>query len=400
MTELRIGIIGIGNIGNLHAGYLSKGQIKHARLVAMCDTNPEKLELAKKRYGEHYQFYDTDEAMMADPNVDAVIISTPHYAHPVLAMQAMKAGKHVLSEKPAGVYTKKVREAIEVSKRHPELTYALMYNQRMNPVYQKAKQLVDSGEIGELRRTNWIITNWYRSQSYYDSGDWRATWAGEGGGVLLNQDPHQLDLWQWICGMPSRLIGFTYEGKRRNVEVETEVTAYCEYANGATGVFVTTTTETPGTNRFEIVGSKGKIVIEDSQLKFWQNQVDEADWNKNYKGGFGEPETWKIDIPVKFDGDSGHPKIVQNFVNHILFGETLLSPASDGIYGLSISNAIYQSSWEHRWVDFPIDEDDFLSQLQKRIASSKKKQVKDQVLNTDLNFQVKCNDDNESLIVV
>ncbi len=383
MAELRIAIIGVGNIGNLHAGYLSKHQIKHARLVAFCDTNPDKLALAKKRYGNDYRFYDQDTAVMNDPDVDAVIISTPHYAHPELAIQALNAGKHVLSEKPAGVFTKKVREAITVSEAHPELTYALMYNQRMNPVYQKAKDLVASGEVGELRRTNWIITNWYRSQSYYNSGGWRATWAGEGGGVLLNQDPHQLDLWQWICGMPSRLIGFAYAGKRRDVEVETEVTAYAEYANGATGVFVTTTTETPGTNRFEIVGSKGKIVIEDSQLKFWQNRVDERDWNATYTGGFGEPETWQIDIPVVFDGDTGHPKIVQNFVNHILFDETLLSPASDGIYGLSISNAIYLSSWQQRWVDFPIDEEAFLVELQKRIKTSKQKDVADQVLDTD-----------------
>lgn len=383
MPELKIAIIGIGNIGNLHAGYLSKGQIKNARLVAMCDTNPDKLTLAKEKYGTEYRYYDTDEAVMADSDVDAVIISTPHYAHPVLAIQALNAGKHVLSEKPAGVFTKKVREALAVSNKHPELTYALMYNQRMNPVYQKARELVQNGSIGELRRTNWIITNWYRSQSYYDSGGWRATWSGEGGGVLLNQDPHQLDLWQWICGMPSRLIGFAYEGKRRHVEVETEVTAYCEYANGATGVFVTTTTETPGTNRFEIVGSLGKIVIEDDQLKFWQNRVDEREWNETYTGGFGEPETWEIKIPVRFDGNSGHPKIVQNFVNHVLFDEALLSPASDGVYGLSISNAIYLSSWEKRWIDFPIDEDDFLAQLQKRIATSKQKNVTEKVLNTD-----------------
>ncbi|MCH4058021.1 MAG: Gfo/Idh/MocA family oxidoreductase [Lactobacillaceae bacterium] len=384
MKELKIAIIGVGNIGNLHAGYLSAGKIKGARLVALCDTDINKLKLAKEKYGEEYRYFDNDDAVLNDRMIDAVIIATPHFAHPKIAAAAIKVGKHVLSEKPAGVYTKAVREAIDVSKEHPELTYALMYNQRMNPVYQKAKQLVKDGEIGELRRTNWIITNWYRSQSYYDSGDWRATWAGEGGGVLLNQDPHQLDLWQWICGMPSRIMGFAYFGKHRNVEVETEVTAYAEYANGATGVFVTTTTETPGTNRFEIIGSKGKIVIEDELLKFWQLQTDERDWNKEYKGGFGEPEAWKIDIPVIFDGTTGHQKIVQNFVNHILFGEKLLSPASDGIYGLSISNAIYLSTWEgQQWVDLPIDEDCFLKHLEDHIANSQVKKTESRILNTN-----------------
>lgn len=285
-------------------------------------------------------------------------------------------------EKPAGVYTKKVREMIEESEKYPELTLSLMYNQRMNPTYQKAKELVESGEIGELRRTNWIITNWYRSQSYYDSSNWRATWSGEGGGVLLNQDPHQLDLWQWICGMPNRIYAFAYNGKRRNVEVETEVTAYVEYANGATGVFVTTTTETPGTNRFEIVGSQGKIVIENDQLMFWKTVVDEKEWNDTYKGGFGEPEVWKIDIPVVFDGDSGHKKITQNFINNILHKEELMSPAKDGIRGLSISNAIHLSSWLEKWIPLPIDEDLFLEELQERINQSQKKNVVEKVLDT------------------
>ncbi|MDH6363991.1 putative dehydrogenase [Enterococcus sp. PF1-24] len=383
MKKVNVVIIGIGNIGNLHINNILSGEIQGVELAGFCDINPEKLVTAKERYGENYKFYGNAEEVFKDSEVDAVIISTPHYDHPVLAIAALKAGKHALVEKPAGVYTKKVREMIEESQKHPELTLSLMYNQRMNPIYQKAKELVEAGEIGELRRTNWIITNWYRSQSYYNSGGWRATWAGEGGGVLLNQDPHQLDLWQWICGMPERVYSFAYYGKRREVEVETEVTAYVEYANGATGVFVTTTTETPGTNRFEIVGSQGKIVIEDEQLKFWRTVVDEAEWNETYTGGFGEPEVWEIKIPVTFDGESGHRKVTQNFVNNILNGEKLVSPAEDGIFGLSISNAIHLSSWLERWVDLPIDEDLFLAELNKRIATSQVKDTKEQILDTE-----------------
>lgn len=383
MEKVRIAIIGVGNIGSLHARYLSENRIKGAELVALCDINPEKLTKATERFGNHYTLYTSVKEVLADPKIDAVIISTPHYDHPVIAIEALKAGKHVLSEKPAGVYTKKVREEIEEAAKHPELTFSLMYNQRMNPTYQKAKELVESGQIGELRRTNWIITDWYRSQSYYNSGGWRATWAGEGGGVLLNQDPHQLDLWQWICGMPKRVMGFAYFGKHRDVEVETDVTAYVEYENGATGVFVTTTTETPGTNRFEIVGSKGKIVIENDTLKFWQNTVDEKVWNDTYTGGFGQPEVWEIKIPVKFDGNSGHPKIVQNFVNNILHGEKLMAPAAEGIRGLSISNAIHLSAFKQKWIDLPLDEDEFLEELQKRIDSSKEKKVTEKVLDTE-----------------
>lgn len=382
MKPIRIAIIGVGNIGTAHVNNLLANEMKNVLLTGLCDNQPEKLAKIREKLGESYLYFTHAASVFSSSEIDAVIIATPHYDHPILAIEALKAGKHVLIEKPVGVYTKKVQEMLTEAKKHPELTLALMYNQRMNPLYQKAKELVDSGEIGELRRTNWIITDWYRSQSYYDSSNWRATWKGEGGGVLLNQDPHQLDLWQWICGMPQRIFAFTYNGKRRNVEVETEVTAYVEYQNGATGVFVTTTTETPGTNRFEIVGSKGKIVIEDQQLKFWQTRIDETTWNQTYTGGFGEPEVWSIKIPVTFDNESGHKKITQNFINHILFQEELVSPAEEGIKGLSISNAIHLSSWLQEWVPLPINEHLFLEELTKKIETSTEKQRAEVILDT------------------
>ncbi|WP_461224677.1 Gfo/Idh/MocA family protein [Lacticaseibacillus suihuaensis] len=370
MATLHIGIIGVGNIGTLHASYLTAGEIPQAELSAIADIDPARLAAATARFGE-LTCYPTAATLIADPAIDAVIIATPHYFHPLIAAQALAAGKHVLSEKPAGVYTQAVADALAVAAQHPDLTYSLMYNQRMNPAYQKARELVQNGTLGELRRTNWIITDWYRSQSYYNSGGWRATWAGEGGGVLLNQDPHQLDLWQWICGMPSRVMGFTYNGKRRDVEVETEATAYVEYENGATGVFVTTTTETPGTNRFEIVGSRGKLVIEDQRLRLWVNSQDEADFNRTYQGGFGQPECREVPVDVAFDGDSGHQKIVKNFVSQILTGTPLMSPASEGLRGLAISNAIYLSAWEQRWVALPIDGAAFLKALNRRRETSR-----------------------------
>ena len=177
--------------------------------------------------------------------------------------------------------------------------FSMMFNQRTNPLYQKVRELILSGELGEIKRTNWIITNWYRSQSYYDSGGWRATWAGEGGGVMINQSPHQLDLWQWTTGlMPRRVRAFSGFGKYHDIEVEDDVTAYVEYENGATGLFVTSTGEAPGTNRFEVAGDRGKIVVEDGKLTFWRLRQSEREFNREYQGGFGEPECWKIDIPV------------------------------------------------------------------------------------------------------
>lgn len=244
MKKLRFGIIGVGNIGTVHARYLLAGTVKDACLTAVCDNNADKHAAIRQLVGDAVALFISAEEMLNSGLVDAVIVATPHYAHPGLSMMAMRLGIHTLCEKPAGVCTAQVHE-MNTCARECDVVFGMMYNQRPNPLYQKVKDLIDSGELGELRRSNWIITNWYRSQSYYNSGGWRATWKGEGGGVLLNQDPHQLDLWQWLVGMPIRLRAFCQFGKHRQIEVEDEVTAYAEYANGATGVFITTVAETP-----------------------------------------------------------------------------------------------------------------------------------------------------------
>lgn len=368
MNKVRIGIIGIGAMGSNHAESLVTDKIAHAELTAVCDISGERLEWAKKKFGEQVKrFHHVDDFFNSNA-FDAVMIVTPHYDHPSLAIRALQAGYHTLIEKPAGVYTKAVREMNEVAKKSGKV-FGIMYNQRTNPLYRKVKDLMDSGELGELKRTVWIITNWYRPQSYYDSGGWRATWSGEGGGVLLNQDPHQLDLWQWICGMPKRVRAFMDFGKYHDIEVEDDVTAYVEYDNGATGVFITSTGEAPGTNRLEVTGDKGKIVIEDGKLTFWRLRVSERVFNREFKGGFGSPECWKCDIPIEGD-NTQHVGIIENWTNAIRNGAELIAPGIEGIDGLTISNAMHLSAWTDRWVDIPLDEDLFFEQLTKRIEQS------------------------------
>ena len=286
-----------------------------------------------------------------------------------MAMKAFEKGLHVLCEKPAGVYTKNVREMNEAAKKSSKV-FSMMFNQRTNPMYQKVRELIQSGELGEIKRTNWIITDWYRTQSYYDSVAWRGTWAGEGGGVMINQSPHQLDLWQWITGMmPVRVRAFCGFGKYRDIEVEDDVTTYVEYENGATGLFVTSTGEAPGTNRFEIVGDQGKIVVEDEKITFWRLRQPESEFNLEYTGGFGKPECWKIDVP--FIGEATqHIGIMNNWVDAIINGAELLAPGEEGINSLTISNAVYLSSWTDNWVELPIDEDLFYEKLQEKINNS------------------------------
>ena len=265
MKQVRFGIVGIGQMGGSHAEWLAEGKVENAVLAAVCDVNPQKKEWAAEKLPQDVKFYDNYIDMLDSGEIDAVLIATPHYDHPVIAIEALNRDLHTLVEKPAGVYTKKVREMNAVAESKPHLVFGMMFNQRTNPLYQRIKEIVANGEIGEIRRTNWIITTWWRPQAYYDMSSWRATWNGEGGGVLANQAPHQIDLWQWICGMPTKVRANLQYGSHRNIAVEDDVTAFVEYENGATGTFITCTHDIIGTDRFEIHGDKGKILVEGSK---------------------------------------------------------------------------------------------------------------------------------------
>lgn len=372
VQPVRYGIIGIGNMGSSHLRYYLEGSLAEMRVTAVADINPERLEWAKEQLPS-VLCYPTAEAMMDSGEVDAVVIATPHYFHPIYTMYALEKGLHALTEKPAGVYTKKVREANEAAAKSDKV-YAIMYNQRTNCLYRKLRELVQGGEFGEIKRVNWIITNWYRTQAYYNSGGWRATWEGEGGGVLLNQCPHNLDLWQWICGMPSKILAFCHEGKWHDIEVEDDVTIYAEYPNGATGVFITSTGDAPGTNRLEITMDKGHIVCEDGKLKVYTLDVSTSEHCMNSPNGFGKPKgQWS---EAETDGENPqHTGVLNAFAANILRGEPLVGRGEEGINGLMISNAAHLSSWLGKPVDLPIDEDLFYEKLQEKIAGSQSKKT-------------------------
>jgi predicted dehydrogenase len=314
------------------------------------------------------------------------MIATPHYDHPPLAIKGLKRGLHVLVEKPAGVYSRQVREMNEVAAASGKV-FAVMFNQRTRPVHRKLKELIDSGELGTIRRCNWIITDWFRTQTYYDSGGWRATWEGEGGGALLNQCPHNLDLWQWFCGMPKRVRAFCSFGKHHNIEVEDEVTAYAEYDNGATGVFITSTGEAPGTNRLEITADRGKIIMEDGKLTFFRNRVETPKFLRESEQAFAKPECWRCDVPAGAPGNE-HALVTTAFVNAILKGTPLVAAGEEGINGLELSNAMLLSAWTDDWVNVPVAEDLFYDKLQEKVQSSQstKKAGQDKAMAVDGTF--------------
>lgn len=371
MSKIKLGVIGVGNMGRSHCKNIKEGKCPEVELVAIADVKEENITWMKENGYEDVTYFDDAEKMMDSGLIDSVLVAIPHYDHPKYSMMAMEKGLHVMCEKPAGVYTKQVREMNECAK-DKDVVFGMMFNQRTNHIYRKAKELVESGEYGQIRRVNWLITTWYRPQCYYDSGDWRATWSGEGGGVLLNQCPHQLDLLQWICGMPVKVHAFMQIGKWHDIEVEDDVTAYMEFENGATGCFITTTGDAFGTNRLEIQMDRAKMVVENDEISFWEFEMSEPEFSKVNQKPFGKPARTKIDLET--DGkNEQHSGVLKAFAAAILRGEPLVAGGEEGINGLMLSNAMHLSAWTNATVTLPINEDLYYEELMKRVATSKRK---------------------------
>lgn len=349
MDKIRLGVIGCGVMGNRHIASVVSGKVPNMVIGAVCDNSSAKLETVKAKYPDMPVFENAAD-LFKSGLCDAVLIATPHYDHPNLAIEAFENGLHVLTEKPAGVYTMQVMEMNEAAAKSDK-TFGIMYNQRTNPVYQKLRDMMQRGELGHIKRITWIITDWYRPQSYHDSSDWRSTWDKEGGGALINQNPHQLDLWQWMFGMPDRIWARVSFGKYYNIEVEDDVLAYFEYDNGTTGEYITSTGEAPGSNRLEIACDMGRVIVENNKIMFDRNVISEREYNKITKGLFSKPECWECKIPVDGTGGEQHVGILKDFASAVLNGTELLAPGEEGINGLTISNAIHLSGWTGEMID-------------------------------------------------
>ena len=368
MGQVRTAVIGYGNMGTAHAACLAEGRIEGLRLAAVCDIDPARLAAAHERHPEAACFENV-EALLESGCAEAVIVAVPHPMHAEVASKALRRGLHALVEKPIDISVSKAKALCEAA-RESGRVFAVMLNQRTHPIYQRAREIVRGGELGELKRTTWIITNWYRTQHYYDSGAWRATWAGEGGGVLLNQAPHNLDLWQWICGMPSEVTAWCRRARYHRIEVEDDALLLTRYDNGAMGQFITTTGEYPGTNRLEIAGDLGKIVLEGGALKWWKLREPENEFRFRSGEDFAHIPHDVIEFAPE-DTGKAHAGILQNFANAILHGEALLSPGEDGLPELTLSNAAYLSEWQgNAPISLPFDEALFDRLLRERAADS------------------------------
>lgn len=366
MKTIRLGIIGLGNIGRHHAAYLLDGKVPRCVLTDVCNTSPAKLA----------GYADKGVAVHGDPlgllksgRIDAVILATPHYQHTSLGIAALEQGVHLMVEKPISAHKADAERLIAAAVAHPDVRFSGMFQLRVEPRYIKIRRIIESGELGRVVRMSWLITDWFRTEAYYRSGGWRATWKGEGGGVLLNQCLHNLDVLAWILGMPSRVRGFCKIGRFHQIEVEDDVTAYLEYPNGATGVFVTSTGETPGTNRLEISGTRGRLVLENGRLTFTRNEQDMVEWNRTATVGFSKPEVWNVEVPFE-NAVLPHAILMRNFVDSILDGVPLTVPGADGLHSVELANAMLLSSLQERPLDLPMDGAAFEGKLQELIAGS------------------------------
>jgi len=365
MKDVKVGIVGIGGMGINYAKMIIKGEIPYADLISICDINPDRLKWARENLDRDIKTY-TDLNEFLSSGIEAVIIATTHYHHPPIAIKAFEKGIHVLIEKPAGVYTKQVKEMNKIAQKSNRI-FSIMYNQRTNPIYQKLKYMIENDELGKIKRITWIFTGWYRPQSYYDMNEWRGTWKGEGGGILLNQGIHQIDLIQWIFGMPKRIRAFLGFGKYHKIEVEDDAFLYMEYNDGKTVIFITSTGEAPTTNYLEVIGDKGKIVIEDEKIIFWKLKIPESEFRIKEKNPYSQPPYEKYEIHVTEENPK-HKGILNNFISAIIYNTPLLVKGEEGINALEIVNASYLSSWMDSWIYLPIDDELYYEKLKEKVG--------------------------------
>jgi predicted dehydrogenase len=371
MENVRFGVVGLGNMGLYHVETFST--LKGGSLEAICDAMPANLERAgAKTPAKRFSQY---QDMLGSGLIDAVLIATPHFLHPEIALAAFEKDIHVLCEKPLAVTVGQGRSVVEAAGRKPKLKFGLMFQMRTTALYRKIRELISEGELGEISRITWIVTDWFRTWTYFASGGWRATWAGEGGGVLINQCPHNLDLIQWLTGLtPSRITAVGFVGKTHPIEVEDEVSAILEYPNGAIGHFITSTGEAPGTNRLEICGDRGKIVAEKGKILFSRTRKSVKEVREKSKEAFAVMEAWEIDVPVGASEAEGHKVVTQNFVNAVLKDEPLIAPGVDGLKELELGNAIAMAALTRKPVELPLDSaeyDRFLEEMKKKYGGRK-----------------------------
>lgn len=363
MKEVRLGVVGLGSMGMAHARTIADGLVERGVLAAVCSS-----DAAKRAQFPQAREFDSFEEMIGPGAIDAVVIATPHLAHPDQGIAALRAGLHVMMEKPIAA-SKSEGERLLAAHQDPTQTFAVMFNMRTRPFLRKVREMLLAGEVGAIRRFSWTATAFFRPEIYYASSSWRGTWAGEGGGVLLNQAPHHLDLIHWFFGKPTEVRAFCAHGKYHKIEVEDEVTAYLQFADGLSGTFVTSTGEAPGTTRIEIAGDLGRVVVENDVITFTRNSEASTAFSKIAAGPMDAPETKTEVVPAAAKGGN-YAEMFKNFCDAILDRVPLIAPAADAIHSLELANAMLLSSLEERTISLPMNAKEYDLAMEKLLDKS------------------------------
>ena len=375
-TTVRLGIVGLGNIAAQHLAYIREGEVPGCEVTALCSrqASPLSSESGLPHFNDYRQLIDSGLC-------NAVLVATPTFTHFEVGKAVLDAGLHLMMEKPIGLSVQEGEQLL--ARQTQEQVFALMLNQRADPLFTLIRDILQEGRIGPITRTQWTMTNWFRPEVYFQVSDWRATWRGEGGGLLVNQCIHNLDIFQWLCGMPEQVSAWCEFGKYHDIEVEDEATAYLRYAGGATGMFVGSTGEAPGVNRLDIIGDRGSLHFDGERLKQVLNSPATSDYNRDTRDMFGMPDTEVSDITPERSVNQ-HAHIMRNFVAAIQSGEELVAPAAQGLDSLALANSMLLSTWLGAPVNLPLDAAAYQTQLEQRLANSQLREKADIQANIDM----------------
>ena len=388
---VRVGLIGFGKQGSHYVRmFIEHRLFSRFRLTAIADTCPQKLQWIKDNIGSEIECFDSAEAMLSSGIIDACIITTPHPMHPEHVIMCLQHGIHVLCDKPAGVHILQVQQMNREAEKHPDLVFSIMFNQRTNCAYRKLKSIIETEEYGKVRRISWTINNWYRSRYYYDSFDWRGIWKGSFGGTIMDQCPHQVDLWQWMFGMPDKVTCRMGFGSHHDIEVEDEVSAIMEYKDGCIGTFNASTSVPNGQNTLEVNLDAANIRIRGNSVFVEKFCMPEAKWQQSPRGIYEKMDVApEVEIPT--DGKNAqHKGVIEAWINRILGKGEGSNDGKEGLASVMLSNAMYMSAFTGKTVSLPLDGQEYYNELMKKVKTSKTKPpVKDPLAPVRETFQIK-----------
>lgn len=362
--RLRIGVVGVGGMGYGHCKTM-RADVPELELAAVSDSDAARAEKVAQEFG--VRAFGSWEEMVKSKLCQAILVATPHPFHPEIAVAAMKRKLHVLTEKPLSERVSTADKMLATAKKKG-VVLAVMFQQRFAGPFAKAIEIARSGRLGKLLRAFAAMPD-VRTQAYYNAGGWRATWRGEGGGVLINQSPHMTDIFVQLAGLPEKVRG-RVSTRMHDIEVEDCADALLTYKDGGIGYIYASTIEPGGEGRIELFCENGRLLVTGGDVKLWEYKPAVSEFIR------GATDMWarhKAEpVPVEFAKEwPNHKAVMKNFARHILFGEELLCSGESGLGQLELANAIILSGKTGKEVTLPLNRGAYDRLLKKLRESGK-----------------------------